>query len=205
MNHNGEVAVIGAGGHSKVVIATLQAAGYSVAALYDDNATTFGTQVLGIKVAGPVAEASRKRVPVVLAIGDNAVRRRIAEMLDVEWLTAFHPSAQVHVSVVVGAGSIVFAGAIIQPDTVLGSHVIVNTAASIDHDCAIGDFAHVAPGARIAGGVNVGAGALIGIGSCVLPGISIGSHAVVGAGAAVASDVASDLVVAGVPARPFPR
>lgn len=193
--------VVGAGGHAKVVLATLLAAGHQVGAILDDDPARWGTSLLGHTVSGPI-EASRLRGrKAVLAIGDNVVRHRLAGSLAADWVTVIHPQTIVHPSATLGPGSVVFAGSVIQPDVRVGSHVIVNTAASVDHDCEIGDFAHIGPGCRLAGDVRVGEGALLGIGSCVLPGVVIGGWATVGAGGAVVRDVADRTMVAGVPAR----
>ena len=199
------IAVIGAGGHGKVVLATLRAAGHEVVGVFDEDPGRHGHRVLGVEVLGGLDRLEPLGVRrAVLAVGDNRARRELARRLDgsgVEWQSAVHPSAVVDGSVRLGAGSVVFAGAVIQPDSSIGAHAIVNTAASIDHDGELGDFVHVAPGARLAGGVEIGEGALVGIGAVVAPGRSIGAWAVVGAGAAVVRDVARETTVKGVPAR----
>src|SRR5690349_1770312 len=97
--------VVGAGGHAKVLVATLIAAGYEVEALYDDAKARWGTSVLGRPVLGPKSMLDGRDVPVVLGIGDNAARARIAKERDRQWITAVHPSAIVHPSVVIGAGT----------------------------------------------------------------------------------------------------
>ena len=114
-----------------------------------------------------------------------------------------HPAAWVDLSVELGPGAVVFAGAVIQPRTVVGAHAIVNTAASIDHDCRIGRFAHLAPGVHLAGTVTVGDGAFLGIGTVAIPGVTIGEWTQVGAGAAVVRDLPARVRAVGVPARPL--
>lgn len=196
------VAVLGAGGHAKVVIATLRSAGVPVVAVLDDDPGTWGREVLGVPVRGAMAETLDHARRAVIAVGSNAARARIAAALPaVEWATVIHGNAVIAEGVVIGAGSVVFAGAVIQPDAVLGDHVIVNTASSIDHDCEIGDCVHLAPGVRLAGDVVVERGAFLGIGSAVIPGRRIGAEAIVGAGAVVVRDVAAGATVVGVPAR----
>jgi sugar O-acyltransferase (sialic acid O-acetyltransferase NeuD family) len=196
--------IIGAGGHAKVVIATAQSHGFALPSLsvVDDNPHAQGRLLLGLRVTGTSAEVLGNRLArAVLAIGDNLVRSQLSESACCEFVSLIHRASLVHDSVSVGQGCVIFAGAVIQPDTVLGRHVIINTGASVDHDCRIDDAVHVAPGARLAGAVTVGARSLIGIGAVIAPGIAIGQNATVGAGAAVIRDVADGATVVGVPAR----
>jgi UDP-perosamine 4-acetyltransferase len=200
--------VIGGGGHAKVVIATLRAAGeFAIAGVLDDDPRCQGTRILGVEI---VADMSLETLPrrgverAVIAIGANRTRARVAERCAgrVAWATAVHPRACVAPEVSLGEGTVVFAGAIVQPDTIIGRHAILNTECSVDHDSHVGDFAHVAPGARLAGGVRVGAGSLVGLGAVVLPGQQVGAWATVGAGSVVTSGIPDGAVVMGVPARP---
>ncbi|MCH7666744.1 MAG: acetyltransferase [Acidobacteria bacterium] len=199
------IIVVGAGGHAKVVVAILQAAGRGRLLVFDDDSETWGTKLLGVPILGSIASITRaaEEIPeaAIVAVGDNRLRANLASMLDLAWTTATHPSAIVHPSVSIGPGSVVCAGAIIQPGTLIGHHVIVNTAASVDHDCELGDFVHVAPGARIAGGVHIGAGTLIGIGSSIVPEVAAGKWVTVGAGATVTGDLPDGCTAVGVPAR----
>ncbi|HMS54844.1 MAG TPA: acetyltransferase [Fimbriimonadaceae bacterium] len=192
------LAVIGAGGHARVVIGLCRALGLDVRGLYDDFETN---SVMGVPILGTTSSASG---PAVLAIGDNRVRQRLST-LPCQWLTLVHPAAWVDPTVRLGAGSVVFAGAVIQPEAVLGSHCIVNTSASVDHECRLADFAQVAPGAHLGGRVIVGEGAFLGIGASVIQGIEIGAWATVGAGAAVVKHVEPGVQVVGVPAKPRVR
>ena len=186
-----------------MVVASARAAGFRVVAIVDDAPARWGDQVLGVVVSGPTDAALQDPdAAVVLAIGANPARRRLAQGARCQFISIIHPSAILDASVELGAGSVVFAGAIIQPGTVIGRHAIVNTAASIDHDCVLGEAVHVAPGARLAGNVTLGDEVLIGIGAVVIPGVTIGAGTIVGAGAAVVDDLAAGIVARGVPARP---
>lgn len=198
--------VVGAGGHAKVVVATIEACGHDVVQVLDDDAARWGSSILGHAVAGPVtADKLPADAEVVIAVGSNRARRAIAEGLAARYGRVIHPSAVVHSSVTIGEGTVIFAGAIVQPDTIIGRHAIVNTAASIDHDGRIGSFVHVAPGARLAGEVTVGDGALIGIGSSVIPQVTIGAWSTVAAGSAVVRAVVEGTTVLGCPARPLSK
>ena len=197
-----KIAVLGAGGHGKVVIATAEAAGFIVAAIFDDREEVWGQSILGHRIVGPIETLEPGDFDgTVLAIGRNAPRKNAAIQLEAPWVTVVHPSAQVHRSVVIGAGTVVFAGAVLQPDTAIGHHSIINTSATVDHDCEIADYSHIAPGANLAGNVTIGEGCLVGVGAALIRGVAVGAWATVGVGAAVISDVPGGVTVVGVPAR----
>ena len=196
------VVVIGGGGHGKVVVSTLQAAGLEVDAIYDDDPQAWGRRVLGVPVQGPIAELNTASgVSGVIGIGTGAIRERLAQSLPIHWLTVVHPHAHVHASVVLGPGTMVFAGAVIQPDSTVGQHSIVNTSASIDHDGRLGDFSNLGPGTHLSGTVSIGDRCLIGTGCAVLPGIQIGNDVTVGAGTVVIRDLPAGCTLVGAAPR----
>ncbi|MFZ2348901.1 MAG: acetyltransferase [Candidatus Bipolaricaulis anaerobius] len=197
--------VIGGGGHAKVVLSTLVEAGIPVAGIFDDDLQKQGLVLMGHKVIGTISAA--KAMPSqtgVIAIGANQIRQTLArELVDWKWLRVVHPKAYIHPSAILGPGTVVFAGAVVQPDTHVGAHVIINTGATVDHDCVIGDFVHLAPGVHLAGNVTVEEGAFIGMGAVVLPGVRVGAWDVVGAGAAVVEDLPPRVTAVGIPAKPL--
>jgi len=198
------VILLGAGGHAKVVVATLHEVGYTVTALLDDDLSKIGHSLLCVPVVGKLESLEDYGFcSSIIALGDNQKRQEIALRFDelCDWLTVVHPMAYVHESVKIGVGTVVFARAVLQPDAMIGDHVIINTGATVDHDCRIGNFVHLAPGVHLAGNVSIGNGAFLGSGTVVIPGKTIGEGAVVGAGAVVIDDIPSFAKVAGVPAR----
>jgi len=142
----------------------------------------------------------------IVAIGDNRARLRLADQVagdGFELVVAIHPQAVVATDVRLGAGTVIAAGAVLNPGCIIGRNVIINTAASVDHDCNIGDGSHISPGAHIAGNVTIGSRAWVGLGASIIEKVQIGNDAIVGAGAVVIRNVPSGVVVAGHPARPI--
>lgn len=207
------VAVLGAGGHAKVVIDLVERMGTRmIVGVFDDDPVKWGTEVLGHRVVGGVEDflsGWKSRCPAAaLAIGNNRVRQRLyRRLLDAGFhaVTAVHPSAAVAKDVVLGDGSVVMALAALNPGSRIGPCAVINTSASIDHDCLLGECVFIAPGARLGGGVTVGDLSFVGIGASVIQGRTIGRDVTVGAGAAVIRDVPDDVTVVGVPARVLSR
>jgi len=199
------VAVIGAGGHAAVVASVLLASGQELAGFFDDSAPTWGTTILGVPVLGALSLlAASGCTRAILGIGDNRARKALAERLNLEWVTAVHPFSWVHPDVPLGPGTIVCAGAVVQPGAQIGSHVIINTRSSVDHHARVGDYSHLAV-AHIAGGASVDEGVFMALGSILLPKVHVGAWATIGAGAVVTKPVEPGLTVVGVPARPLDR
>lgn len=204
------ILVLGAGGHAKVVIdiVELSALGTIVGILDDDprkhGMEFFGYTVLGGRDALPALLASGALCGIG-AIGHNRARRDIAEWFvqsGGQLLAAIHPSAIVARSARIGRGTVVMAGAVINPDAAIADNVIVNTGAIVEHDCDVGAHAHLGPASTLCGGVKIGDGALIGVGAKVIPGVRVGNWATLGAGSVVLDAIADDAVAFGVPARP---
>jgi sugar O-acyltransferase (sialic acid O-acetyltransferase NeuD family) len=205
--------LVGASGHAKVVIDAIEREGrYRISHLLDDNPALHGKLFFGYMVSGAIEHilkiGSKRRPAVLVSIGDNAARARVAAWLHskgFELAQTVHPNAQIGRGVTIGAGTVIMAGAVVNSDAVIGENVIVNTGATVDHDCVIGDGVHVAPGAHLCGGVQVGPGSLIGAGAIVIPGIRVGADTVIGAGSTLLDHVSDNLRAVGSPAKVFAR
>ena len=205
----GTLLILGAGGHGKVVADTALSDGRWDAVLFLDDAwpgkKENGRWPISGKIENLLEWRSRCKDAVV-AVGDNRLRlifqRRLADA-GFEIVSVIHPSAQISPFSRIGAGTVIFANAVVNVDAVIGEGVIINTAATVDHDCRLGMGVHVSPGAHLAGNVLVDACSWVGIGSVVREMISIGSDVTVAAGAVVVENVPNGATVMGVPARPM--
>jgi UDP-perosamine 4-acetyltransferase len=205
---------IGAGGHAKVLLESLQARGdFEVVGLLDADPKLKGTTVLGVQVLGGDELLAKLHADGVShafigvgGVGDNGPRRKVFEALrkqGFELISVVHASAFVSPSASVGEATSICPGAIVGAGAKLGRNVIVNSGAIVEHDCEVADHAHIASGATLAGGVQVDEGAHVGAGATVKQGVHIGREAVVAMGAAVITDVRAGSTVGGVPARPL--
>lgn len=187
----------GAGGHAKVILDILEAQGWSVTGVVDDNPNL--TEFMGKEVLHGVNDAS----PIIVSIGINGIRRKVVEKLApaTVYETAIHPSAIVSPHAMIAEGTVVMQGAIVQSCVQVGKHSIINTGASVDHDCVLGDFVHVSPHATLCGNVSVGEGTWIGAGAVVIPGIRIGKNCIIGAGSVVVKDLPDGVKAYGNPCK----
>lgn len=185
----------GASGHGRVIKEILEAEELEAKAFVDDNPQL--EQLDGV----PVLHQADGLSPMIVSIGDNRIRKRIAESLDCSFGVAIHPSAVVSPSARIGAGTVVMAGAVVNAGAVIGRHCIINTGASVDHECVLGDYCHVAPHAALCGNVRIGEGTLVGVGASVIPCVKVGEWSIVGAGAVVTGDLPAHCTTVGVPAK----
>jgi len=187
--------VFGASGHAKVIIESLLSRDIDVEGIFDDDLSI--KSILGFKVLGRFDRELVLRSQMIIGIGNNSIREKIAELYRAEFGNAIHFSSVVSPSAILGNGVAIMARAVINADSKIGDHVIINTSASVDHDCTIGDFSHVAPNSTICGGIKIGRRTLVGAGAVIGPNLTIGNDVVIGAGAVVTQNVGNNMVVVG--------
>jgi sugar O-acyltransferase (sialic acid O-acetyltransferase NeuD family) len=205
------LAIYGTGGLAREVLElvhnvnraapTLQVVGW-----LDDDAARAGKLMKGLPVLGTVEHAVLQVEPfaVTIAIGNTAVRRRLAERVTAAGLgfaTVVDPRAWVGSDVEIGEGSILCAGSMVTTDVRLGRHVILNLCVTVGHDAVLEDCVTVAPSVNVSGAVHIGEGSDIGTGTAIVQGVRIGGWSIVGAGAAVARDLPGNVTAVGVPAK----
>ena len=189
-----------------VVAEAARLRGQEIVGFYDDS-TTGSLLHYVARWLGRLDDAinAGQSTPMILAIGNMQVRKRLHRSEDISFARVLHPTSVVSAKSFIGDGSFVGAGAIVNCNAEVGQHAIVNTRAVIEHDCEINVNVHIGPGAVLGGGVRIGSHTLIGINATVKPAVKIGQNCIVGAGAVVVSDVSDNQIVVGVPAKPVHR
>ncbi|NUQ68579.1 MAG: NeuD/PglB/VioB family sugar acetyltransferase [Phycisphaerales bacterium] len=198
-NEQRALTLIGGGGHALVVGEAARRAGFSLAGVYDDDASPAALR-LGVTRLGSLNDVDASG-GWIIALGNLAARAKVIERLGSDAARVIHPGASVEASATLGAGTYAGPRCVVHSFAVVGAHAIINTAAVIEHECELESNVHVAPGAVLGGRVRVGSGSLVGIGARVLPGVRIGRGVVIGAGCVVIRDVPDGARVVGVPAR----
>lgn len=205
--------LLGAGGHAKVLLSLIQAAGFEVLGVCDPVLSVQAVSSWrGIKVLGgdeALEGLEPSSVGLVNGIGqlvEGTSRQRVFDGLKERGFlfpALRHPATWVDNSVILHEGVQVMAGAVIQADTVIGVNSIINTNASVDHDCTIGAHVHIAPAATLCGGVTIESYCFIGSGATVIQGLKVGESSVVGAGVALVRDLAKGHTVLGAAVRKY--
>jgi sugar O-acyltransferase (sialic acid O-acetyltransferase NeuD family) len=177
--------------------------GINALGYYDDAPELAGVIISGLSVLGRIDDFGKlSGGQAIVGIGDCRIRKVVASKFpSTVWAVAIHAHSWVDPLCVLGPGSVVCAGGVVQVDVQVGAHCIINTGATVDHDSQLGNFVHICPGVHLGGNVAVGDGSWVGIGSRVLQGITIGKNVMVGAGSTVIRDIPDDAVVMGTPAR----
>lgn len=167
-----------------------------------DDIVPVGTDILGYKVIGNVESCLKyPYAEFIIAIGNNEIRKQIAEKYNLKYISLIHPSAIVGKEVKIKSGVVIMANAVINSSSIIGSHSIINTGAIIEHDNIIEEYVHISPSATLGGNVKIGQGSWIGIGSVVSNNISICDNCIIGAGAVVVKDITEAGTYVGLPAK----
>lgn len=203
------LAIVGAGGHGRVVADCAEAQGWERIEFFDDQGGGMRSgpwPIVGM--VGDLFERVDDYDGVIVGIGANRTRLDLHRAL-VErgaiLATLVHPRATVSQYARIGAGTVVFAGVVVNFGAVIGEACIINTSASVEHDDVLADGVHLSPGAHLGGGASVGECSWVGLSASVREGVPVGRNVRIGSGAAVVTATPDDLVLVGVPATPLKR
>ena len=193
--------IIGAGGHGKVIADAALKNGYTNICYIDDHATG---DVMGFPIIGTSTDIERLNdgsTDFIIGIGNNAIRKMIAEKYNVNWVSIVHPSAQIAFNTEIGKGTAIMANAVVNVCATVGEHCIINTGAIVEHDNVIENYAHISPNVALGGTVRIGSLTHVGIGATVKNNTEICSDCTIGAGAVVVKNINEPGTYVGVPIR----
>jgi sugar O-acyltransferase (sialic acid O-acetyltransferase NeuD family) len=192
-----QILLIGAGGHAAACIDVIeQEHRFQIAGILglpeEVGRTVLGYSVLGVDSdLGNYAARYQHALVCIGQIKSPKLRIKLYDSLKSAGFnlpTIISPTAHVSTHAVLGEGTIVMHGTIINARASIGRNCIINSRALVEHDVQIGDHCHVATAVVVNGGVFVGTGSFIGSNSAIRQSVKIGEHCVIGMGEVVKSD-----------------
>ena len=191
--------IVGAGGFGREAVWTVERINaaaqqplWRVIGFADDDPAKASGNFEGYPLLGSVETASKDHpgASVFIAVGDNAIRRRLyAQLRGHDFPALIDPSAQVAPTTEFRHGTFIAVEAVVSVGTDIGKFVIINARAGVGHDSVVGDFANVAPGVSLSGHTTLGADVFMGTNSCTAPGLTVGDGATVACGTPVLANV----------------
>jgi sugar O-acyltransferase (sialic acid O-acetyltransferase NeuD family) len=186
--------LIGAGGHARACIDVIEHLGtFDIAGLVG-NEEELQLECLGYRVIATdsdFAKLAKQYQYAIITVGQiesALLRQRLydqAVVIGFKLPTIISPTAHVSRHAVVGDGTMVMHGAIVNAGAKVGSNCIINTNALIEHDAIVADHCHISTGAIVNGAANIGLGSFVGSQSVIKQGVTLGNNCVVGMGIAV--------------------
>jgi acetyltransferase EpsM len=162
-------------------------------------------------VAGKLTEISKfeshKKIFMIGSPSSFHSRKKIFRELEIplQQLESFRdPKSWISESAIIGAGSVVMWNSYVGSHSNLGTNTIVMPGVFVGHDSVLGDFSVVAANVSIASGVTIGQQSYLGTNCTIREGLSIGENSFIGAGAVVITNVPSNSIFVGNPAKELP-
>lgn len=204
------ILLIGGGGHCLPCIDLIEESGcFDIRGIVDMEHRV-GESVLGYPIIGTdedlpeLIKASPYFLVTVGQIRTHAPRYRIYQkMMELGGIapTFIARSATCSRHAVIGAGTVILEGAVVQAGCRIGDNVIINTMSLIGHGASVDDHSHIGATAGMMGDSSVGKYSFLGGGATLSTGIAIGDEVVVGAGALVIKNIEEPGVYVGSPVR----
>jgi acetyltransferase-like isoleucine patch superfamily enzyme len=176
-----KVVIVGANNAGKLVLDIIFKRRYMlleeihVLGFIDEDASRVGEFIHGVEVIGNL-EAFLERefdetLEFIVACENVALKKTIIQMIESrgyhKFYIAIHPRAIVGNNVMLGVGSVVHSGAIINIDTDLGEHVVVGAGSMIEIGTTIKDYVVIRPKVIIGEDVYIGSNVLLKAGTIV--------------------------------------
>ncbi|MBO6246254.1 MAG: acetyltransferase [Anaerovibrio sp.] len=190
-----EIVLVGFGGHAKSVADSIEREGkYNIIGYTDLQKADSRYSYLGTDdELQAVFDSGIKNAAIGLGyMGKGVVRQQIyAKLKDIGFSLPViaDPSSIISTTAVIGEGTFVGKGAIVNAEANIGKMVIINTKALVEHECVVDDFSHVAVGTVLCGQVKVGKAVFIGANATVIQGVSVSQNAIIGANCTVLRDL----------------
>lgn len=170
--------IVGAGGHGRCCLdIARESQRYDEISFLDDGCV--GSIVNGARVLDTISNLKnykKEYQDVFVAIGNNKFRRELQRMANAEGYcipTFISDKAYVSTYAIIGKGSVIFPGAVIEANVSIGNGCIVTSNATINHDAILESYVLVysntviRPNTKIKELARIGSGCVIRFGSTI--------------------------------------
>lgn len=203
-----KIILIGAGGHAKSVIDSIEQAGTYEIVGFSEKFKDEGIQYRGYKVIcsdDELEEIYKSGVQnafiTIGYMGNSDLREKIyykLKNIGFNIPSVVDQSAILATDVQIGKGCFIAKGTIINSQSCISDLAIINTGTVIEHECYVGFNTHIAGNSTMCGNVNVGDNVFVGAGSTVIQGVTIGESTIVGAASTVLHNIGNNKKVFGI-------
>jgi sugar O-acyltransferase (sialic acid O-acetyltransferase NeuD family) len=205
------IVLFGGGLHANVCIDIIEKVGcYNIIGIIDSKAD-IGTLLFGYTVIGRQEDIIKLQKDYeidggLITIGDNYARESVKNIIDslipnFTFINAIHPSVSIGRNVELGAGIVMMANVVVNPNSVIDDFCILNTGAQLEHNCFMGAFSHLSAGSITGGKVSIGKYSAITLGVIIMDRVNIGENTVVGSNSLVTKDLPDNVLAYGNPAK----
>lgn len=205
-----KIVLIGGGGHCRSIIDVIEKeARFEIAGIIDVK-EKIGSTVLDYEVIGSdedIETLSKKYDHFFITFGQgksNEFRVKtyhLLKSLGLNLPVICSPLAHVSKHAVIGEGTAIMHGCIVNAAAKVGVNCILNTQSLIEHDVEIGDHCHISTKSAVNGFVKLGDHVFTGSSSVFADRITICSNTVFGAGTVTPKSITEPGIYVGNPAR----
>lgn len=169
-----KIVIIGSGGHAISLIDLIKSTSrYEIIGYFD----ILENKNFNVKYLGSDSNAKNflKIKNAALGIGLNVTQAKKISIVQKYKKLGFvfpplkHKFSYISETVKICEGSQIFAGCIINSNSIIGNFSTINTASLIEHDCIIGQNCFIAPKSVLLGGCEIGKNSIIGSNNLLLP------------------------------------
>ena len=205
-----DIVIIGAGGVGRetawiIEQINMRKPTWNIIGFVDDNEYIWNSEINCYKVIGNLSCLNdlENKPYVIIAIANYEVKKNIVSKLGnrFEFATIIHPDVYLNRTIEIGKGSIIYPAVIMTTNISIGNHVIISPKCGIGHDSVVKDYVSILWNVNISGFDVIEEGVLVGSGATIIQGRNVGKGAIIGAGAVVVSNIKSNSVNVGVPAK----
>lgn len=201
------LAIIGSGGHAKVILDSLigNRSNLNVDNVFFACPYTHKNTIENFPVINKISHDEfhkRSITHFILGMGDLKHRIETLKLLkkfDIKPFNVIHKRSVISDKANIGNGVFLGPNCVVNCNTFIGDHAIINTGSIIEHDSKIGDMVFIAPNTTVLGGCTIKKNTFIGSGTVVCPKVTIKENCIIGANSTVLKNIESRTLAVGTP------